>query len=286
MSAPLLPIILCLFSAVTVAMTNLFVKRGGDVLATRMIVSLTMAASVLPLLPFVPFPSTAVWLALVLSLIAHGAYQFAMVRALQRGALSLVFPVMRGLAPLLTAILATFVLDEQLSRWGWGGLILATAALFVFATPEKNQNRVSQLRQNALMWAIVTALGVALYSVMDANGIRLASTLWTYIVWLFLLDWIGITVATFYTRRQRLWSSLRPRLRDGIIGGMLGSASYATALWAFALTDAAKVTALRETSVVFGAIFGAILLKEPFGRKRIIAALVLASGLILLDTAQ
>ena len=67
---------------------------------------------------------------------------------------------------------------------------------------------------------------------------------------------------------------------------MLGSASYATALWAFALTDAAKVTALRETSVVFGAIFGAILLKEPFGRKRIIAALVLASGLILLDTAQ
>ena len=51
------------------------------------------------------------------------------------------------------------------------------------------------------MWAIVTALGVALYSVMDANGIRLASTLWTYIVWLFLLDWIGITVATFYTRR-------------------------------------------------------------------------------------
>ncbi len=286
MSASLLPVFLCLFSAITVATTSLFVKRGGDVLATRMIVSLTMAASVLPVLPFVPLPSRPVWFALGLSLLAHGIYQFAMVRALQRGDLSLVFPVMRGLAPLLTAFLASFILGEQLNHWGWGGLALATAALFVFATPEKDHSNIHQLRQNALIWAIATALGVALYSVADANGIRLASELLTYIVWLFCLDWIGISIAAYYARRERLWSSIRPRLRDGIIGGILGSASYASALWAFTLTDAAKVTALRETSVVFGAMFGAILLKEPFGRKRIIAALVLASGLILLETAQ
>ena len=112
MSSSIFPIALCLLSAVTVAATNLFVKRGGDVLSTRMIVSIAMALSVVPFAPFVPLPTTTVWAALAISVVVHWFYQFAMIRALHRGDLSLVFPVMRGLAPLLTAITATVVLNE------------------------------------------------------------------------------------------------------------------------------------------------------------------------------
>ena len=103
MNSGLLPIALCLLSAITVAATNLFVKRGGDVLSTRMIVSIAMMLSVVPFLPFVPLPTPAIWGALAISVVVHWFYQFAMLRALHRGDLSLVFPVMRGLAPLLTA---------------------------------------------------------------------------------------------------------------------------------------------------------------------------------------
>ena len=107
MNSGLLPIALCLLSAITVAAVNLFVKRGGDVLSTRMIVSIAMMLSVVPLVPFVPLPTPTVWAALGISVVVHWFYQFAMIRALHRGDLSLVFPIMRGLAPLLTAITAT-----------------------------------------------------------------------------------------------------------------------------------------------------------------------------------
>jgi drug/metabolite transporter (DMT)-like permease len=283
MSPSLLPVALCLISAVTVAATNLFVKRGGDVLSTRMLVSLVMAASVLPLLPFTPWPSAVLWQTLGLSVMVHWCYQFAMVRALHRGDLSLVFPVMRGLAPLLTAVLATIFLQETPSLTGWVGLITATAALIVFALPEHSSEKAGRLRQAALFWACLTALGIGAYSVADANGMRTADTLITYIVWLFILDSIGISAAVFWIRRGRVWGSLGDQLRNGITGGLLGAVSYAAALWAFTLTEAATVTALRETSVVFGAIFGALVLGEPFGRRRILAAATLAISLILIQ---
>lgn len=288
MSSNLFPIALCLLSAVTVAATNLFVKRGGDVLSTRMIVSIAMMLSVVPFLPFVPLPTPAVWGALAISVVVHWFYQFAMIRALHRGDLSLVFPVMRGLAPLLTAVTATFVLQETLSLFAWMGLLLATGALIVFAMPEEKGGKHPPIKQAALFWAMVTALGIAFYSVADANGTRLAAdttTLFTFVVWLFMLDWIGITAAMAWARRGKIWSDIAPQIRDGTIGGLLGTISYGAALWAFTLTDAANVTAIRETSVVFGAILGAVFLKEAFGPRRIAAASVLAFGLILLEFA-
>lgn len=288
MSSNLFPIALCLLSAITVAATNLFVKRGGDVLSTRMVVSIAMALSVLPFAPFVPMPSPQIWAALLLSVMVHWFYQFAMIRALHRGDLSLVFPVMRGLAPLLTAITATFVLQESPSPLGWLGLLIATGALIIFALPEEKGGKHPPVKQAALVWAVITALGIAFYSVADANGTRLSAqtgSLFTFLVWLFLLDWIGISTALLWIRRGKVWADVSPQIRDGAIGGVLGTISYGAALWAFTLAEAANVTAIRETSVVFGAIFGAVFLKEAFGPRRIVAASVLALGLILLEFA-
>jgi drug/metabolite transporter (DMT)-like permease len=210
-----------------------------------------------------------------------------MIRALHRGDLSLVFPVMRGLAPLLTAIMATVFLKETPSLYGWLGLLIATAALIVFAMPESKDGVKQPLKRAALFWAVLTALGIAGYSVVDANGSRLAAdqNLFTFVVWLFLFDWIGITSAMLIVRRGRIWRDVKPQLASGTIGGVLGTVSYGAALWAFTLSEAANVTAIRETSVVFGAIFGAVFLKEAFGKRRIVAASVLAMGLMLLEFA-
>jgi drug/metabolite transporter (DMT)-like permease len=100
-----------------------------------------------------------------------------------------------------------------------------------------------------------------------------------------MLDWIGITAAMLWIRRGKVWADVAPQIRDGMVGGFLGTISYGAALWAFTLSNAANVTAIRETSVVFGAIFGAVFLKEAFGPRRIVAASILAFGLVLLEFA-
>ena len=283
MSDTFLPVALCLFSALTVALANFVVKRGGDVLTARMVLSITSALCMAPVALFVPLPGPTLWSAIAVAIGAHWIYQFCMIRALHRGELSLVFPVMRGLAPMMTAIIAVFALNETPTPLGWFGLVLATAALFVFALPQGESLSQRKINRSALIWAVLTAVGVGLYSVTDAYGVRLAPVMLTFIVWLFMLDWIGTTAVTLWTRRGQLRVRVRSQLVAGIVGGVSSVLSYGSALWAFSMTSAATVTALRETSVVFGAILGALFLKESFGWTRMIAAGVLATGLLLLE---
>lgn len=283
MSAALLPVALCLASALTVALTNVMVKRGGDVLTARTLVAIIMALTVVPLVPFTPLPPQETWGLIALSMIVHWFYQFCAIRALHRGALSLVFPVMRGLGPLATAAFAALWLSETLSPLQVAGLIAASLSILVFALPTALTAEGRKLDRTALFWAGMTAIGVGLYAVADTQAARAMDTPLTFIVWLFLVDWIGVTAVFLWHRKGRAWASLRPELRNGAIGGVAGSISYGLAIYAYTLTDAAMVTALRETSVVFAAAFGAWLLREGFGARRIGAAATLAGGLVLMQ---
>ena len=204
MSDTFLPVVLCLISAVTVAATNMFVKRGGDVLTARIAVAIVMGLSVLPFAPFVPLPPVETWSLILVSVVVHWFYQFCLVRALHRGDLSLVFPVMRGLAPLVTAAAAVFVLGEYLTWVQSAGLFLASLAIIVFALPTGQTASARRLDRSALIWALLTALGVGLYAVADTRAARAMPDPMTFVVWLFLLDWIGVTVVTLSQRRGRI----------------------------------------------------------------------------------
>ena len=283
MTMTLLPVVLCLLSAITVAATNMLVKRGGDVLTARRAVAVVMALSVLPFAPFVPLPPPDTWGLILVSIMVHWFYQFCLVRALHRGDLSLVFPVMRGLAPLVTACIAVFALKEYLTWVQSAGLMLASLAIIVFALPTGKTATARRLDRTALTWALLTALGVGLYAVADTRAARAMPNPMTFVVWLFLLDWIGVTLVTLIQRRGRIKAAIARQWKGGLAGGILGTFSYALAIYAYTLTDAAIVTALRETSVVFAAGLGAIFLKEGFGYRRILAAAALASGLLLMQ---
>ncbi|WP_430402987.1 EamA family transporter [Hyphomonas sp.] len=283
MTSALFPVAICLMSAISLAATNVLVKRGGDILTARMVLSIVMALSVLPLAFFVPLPPRETLPLLALSMAVHWFYQFSAIRALHRGDLSLVFPVMRGLGPLATAMIAGIALQEALTVWQIAGLVTASAAIIVFAMPTGATVHARRLDRSALFWSVMTALGVGLYAVADARAVRVMPNVLTFVVWLFLIDWIGVTLVALWQRRGGLIRAIRPQIRGGIIAGLLGSLSYGLAIFAYTLTDAAIVTALRETSVVFAAGFGAILLREGFGRRRTLAAAVLACGLILMQ---
>lgn len=283
MSAAAIPILLCLFSAVALAMTNVLVKRGGDVLVTRMLVSVFMALSVVPLIPFVPMPPRETWGLIALSMVVHWFYQFGVIKALHRGDLSLVFPVMRGLAPLATAVLAAFVLREHLNLVQALGLAVASVSIIVFAFPTGATLDARKMDQQALFWAVWAAVGIGLYAVVDTSAARAVPNTLSFVVALFLLDWIGVTAVAVWQRWGRLAEAVGPQLKGGAIAGVFGSLSYGAAIYAYTMTDAALVTALRETSVVFAAALGAWLLKEGFGARRTLAAASLATGLVLMQ---
>jgi len=279
----LLAIGLGLFSAVTLATANMSVKMGGDILLSRAILSASAALLTLPFVPFVPLPDAATWQALAWAIPAHFFYQMCMIRALQRGDLSLVFPVMRGVAPLLTAFAALLLLGEKLAPLAWIGLLLATAAVAAFALPPKGSTMRDHPHGAALLWAVGTAIGIALYNVTDARGVWLAPSPSTFMAWLFLLDGIGIICLALLLRRGVIAATLASRWHYGVAGGALSILSFGAALYAFSLMETAKVSALRETSVVFAALMGSMFLGESFGRRRLVAAFILAGGLVLMQ---
>lgn len=284
MSDASLAVLLGLFSAVTLAAANVAVKMGTDILVGRAVLSASAAALILPFAFVVPAPDAATFAALGFAIPAHFFYQLCLVQAMQRGDLSLVFPVMRGAAPLLTAAAAFVLIGERLSPAALLGLGIATAAVIAFALPPGGW-RGRHPDAAALAWALATAIGVALYNVADARGVRTAPDPFTYIVWLFLTDWILITIAALTLRRRALARAVAEKWRYGVSAGMLAILSFGSALYAFSLIETAKVSALRETAVVFAALMGTRLLKEGFGRRRLAAALALAGGLVLMQFA-
>jgi drug/metabolite transporter (DMT)-like permease len=256
---------------------------GSDILVARAILSVSAALLLIPATFFVPLPDARTWGALALAAPAHFGYQLCLIRALQRGDLSLVFPVMRGAAPLLTAAAAFLLLDERLAPLAWAGLLLAAAAVFAFAAPPRGVMLRHHPDRRVLGWALATAAGIALYNVADARGVRLPPDPFTYIVWIFLLDAIGIAAVALLRRRRQLARTVREKWRFGVAAGILSILSYGSAVYAFSLIETAKVSALRETAVVFAALMGALFLKESFGARRILAALALATGLVLMQ---
>jgi drug/metabolite transporter (DMT)-like permease len=269
---------------VTLAGANTFVKAAKDILGGRTVMTISSSILMLPMVFFTPLPSARMWMILGFSLPAHWLYQTALVRALSRGDLSLVFPVMRGSAPLLTAIAASLVLGEHLSPIAIAGLAIAGLATIAFALPEKDFGGSRRVRNSALLWAMATGAGVAIYNVIDAQGVRAPPEALSFIVWLFALDWIGITTIMIATRGpQEFVASARRAIKPGIGAGVCSLISFSLALYGFSIAPVAYISAMRETAVVFAAIMGWRLLKEGFGMRRTLAATVLVGGLLLLQ---
>ncbi|RAN36779.1 MULTISPECIES: DMT family transporter [unclassified Hyphomonas] len=282
-ASEILPISLCLLSAISLATTNVLVKGGGDILTGRMIVQVTAALIVLPFAFFFPLPPLSTLPLLAISMVSHWFYQGCLIRAMHRGDLSLVYPVMRGLGPLATAVFATFLLQEHLAPMQQVGLFCASFAILFFALPTAATREGRSLDRRALFWAVLTAVGIGLYAVSDTRAARAMPHPMTFVIILFLFDWVGVTAVFLWQRRGRYMKTIRPQFRSGVIGGIVGCLSYGMAIFAYTMTDAAMVTALRETSVVFAAVMAALFLKESFGARRIVAASVLATGLVLMQ---
>lgn len=266
-------------SAFCHSFVGLLTKQADDKLVFRSVLMLIAAAAFSPALFLFPLPPTEAWRFLIMGMAIHFVFQLAMISAFQRGDMNLVYPVMRGTAPALAAVAAFFFLQEGLSWTGVAGLTIATLAILGFSWPDRT--RIPKIK--ALGFAFLAASMTALYSVNDASGVRATGNALSYIAWFFLLTSLPI-LATALIRRGSEWPVLaRQELKRGTVAGLIGGLSYLFALYAFSAAPVAPMAAMRETSIVFGAVLAALVLKEPFGLRRSLLAILLAAGLVILQ---
>ncbi len=285
---------LVLFAALLHATWNALVKSGGDKLAMLTLVivggalcmALLIAASALPApfaVGFVAFPDRAAWPFLALATLLHISYNISLARAYEHGDLSRVYPIARGAAPAFVAAGAWVAAGEALVPVEIAGILLLSGGIMSLALePEL----AAGARRGALGWSLLTAAWIGTYSVCDGMGVRRTPNPLSFIAWLMLLDGFPILLLALWLRRGRVWASFRPHLGTGLAGGALAALAYGIVLWAMGRGRIAHVAALRETSVVVAAGIGTALLGEPFGRRRVVAASLVAAGAALLQSAR
>ena len=258
---------------------NAMLKGGRDTTLDMAMVVAGGALVVVPLLPFIPLPERACWPYLGASVVIHIGYYTALVATYRAGDLSHGYPLMRGVAPLLVAGFGAAALGELPGAWMWLGILLisggVTCIAFVGGASFLHNRR-------ATAWALTNAALIASYTLVDGTGVRLAGSAASYVTWLLFLDGFPYVLIIAWLRRGELLPYARRNWRRGVAGGAFSVAAYGIALWAMTRAPIAAVAALRETSVIFAAILGSWLLKEPFGRARLGGAAAVVLGIACL----
>lgn len=272
---PPLAALAALISAMAHAGMALFTKRAEDTLTFRGVSMIFSAIWLSPVLFLYPAPDWETWRFLLLGAGLIWAFNMLMISAFRRGSMNLVYPVMRGAAPAVAGLFAFLFLGEPLSPLAIMGLSVASAAIIAFAWPEKG----GAPKAAAIGFALSAAVMTASYTVNDASGVRAAGSALIYAAWFFVLSAITLVLTAWIRRGDQYLIAARSELKRGFYASFFNITTYGLALYAYANAPVAPMAALRETSVVFGAIVAALILKEPLGVRRIVLAVVLALGL-------
>lgn len=274
-------VLLVLLAAVLHASWNAVVKSADDRFLSFTAIRGTGSVIAILAIPFVPLPNAEAWPFLVAGWAIHNAYYVVLLQAYRFGDLSHVYPLARGVAPLAVAALAAVFADEVPGPGGVAGIALVSFGIISLMYAGGEPGRDARV---PVALAVATGLLIAFYTVVDGLGMRRGGTVLGYIVWLNVGEGIPFMVAAWLSRRPDVGPFLRANWPRTTGTGVLVVAAYGLVLYALGLGAMAHVSALRETSVLFAALIGAVLLDEPFGRIRILAALVIVSGVILMQT--
>ncbi len=271
-------VLLILAAAVMHAVWNAFLKIGEDRLMTIAMVIAVGALFAPALIANAPPPAPESWPYLALSSAIHTVYFLLLLGAYRFSDLSVAYPLARGSAPLMVAAGSAAFAGEALHPVALAGV--ATVSLGI-ASLAFGQRIADGWR--TLGYPFATGAAIAAYTVSDGIGVRLAGSALGFIGWLFVISAIPIAAIALGRRRRAALVFLREHWRPGLIGGVLAFSAYGIVIWALTMGAMAQVSALRETSVVIGALIGTRLLGEPGARRRIWSAATVAVGIVLLN---
>jgi phosphonate utilization associated putative membrane protein len=285
MSAPL--VLAILLAAILHASWNALIKSGGDKsLDTALIHSLGPIFAI-PAALWFGLPAAAAWPYIAASTAIHVGYYVALAGAYQYGDLGLTYPIMRGSAPLLVALSSSGLMGQPLNAQAWAGVVVIVGGVLTIGLARAASRPGSgDHRGKALAFALGNACIIASYTVVDGLGVRAAGDdPFAYIAALFLFDglpYLSLVLWRAGPARGQALRYMHKRLPIALGGCAASLGSYAIALWAMTLAPVALVAALRETSVIFAALIGTLLLKERFGWPRAAGTCLVAAGVVTL----
>ncbi|WP_442770476.1 EamA family transporter [Zoogloea ramigera] len=271
------PVLLAVLgSALLHAGWNFLVKASGERLLDTATLALGGSLLAAFLLPWVSLPASASLPWLAISVLIHVAYFVALIETYRHADLSVAYPLMRGLAPVFV-LLALSMSDGSPTLSFVGGVALLCTGVTLPALLGLQRGIVIG---KGIYWALLNALIIASYTVVDGVGVRLSGNPWSYTLWLFFLDAWGILAIAAWRRPGHLVTHLRRRWRFGVVGAVATVGSYGVVLWAMSVAPVAAVAAIRETSVIFAALLGTRYLGEKMGGVRVASALLVAAGAV------
>lgn len=258
---------------------NALIKVRADRFASISLTALGMTCTALPVLPFVAFPSAAVWPWIVTSLMVHVGYRLFLVRAYEAGDLAQAYPLARGTAPLITTAAAIVLVSEFPGAVTLIGIVLLSAGTFLMSLRGGHLGRLNGV---AVGYALTTSLFIAGYTVADGIGARLAETAVSYAAWLFACDGVCAMTIGFFYRGRRMLDVLAAEWKVGALTGFLSAAAYGIVMWAMTKAPIASVASLRETSILFAMAISVFALGEKMTGWRTAAALCILAGVVAL----
>jgi len=275
--------LLVLVAALLHASWNAFVKAGNDKLLSLALMHACSGALGLCLLPFFPLPNPASWPYLVLSAALHWGYYVFLISGYRHGDLGVVYPLARGSAPLMIAVMGALIAGERFPPLAMAGLALASLGIVSLSF----ENGLPARRTfKPILFAIGTALWITAYTLTDGLGVREAGSKLGYIIWLFVLE--AVTFCPFaIAMRRRTWKSYYRDHWQGLwLSGLIAALAYGLVIYVMSTHPMAWVSALRETSVVIAVLIGAFFLKEQHLLFRVSAAVVVVCGISLMSVSM
>jgi drug/metabolite transporter (DMT)-like permease len=270
-------------AAVLHALWNSLVKSASDKFLTSAIVALWCGAIAGIAALALPRPAGAAFPFIIASALIHIVYFILVGQLYRSGDLSVAYPIMRGLAPLIAALIALVTLGEAPAPIASLGVATLVAGVLGMGASGLAHGRID--RQTILV-ALANSAVIAVYSVIDGQGARLsgpgAAFAFAYNSWADALTAFAYLPIILWLRGRAAVAAFGQGWPLGLVGGGGAFLGYAIVIWAMTRAPIAAVAALRETSVVFAAIIGIVALGEPFHVQRAIAALVILAGIILL----
>ncbi len=275
--------IIVLVAAFFHATWNAFIKIDGNrVIFMALMLAFGGSAALISTV-FLPLPHPESWPYIAISVLVHQGYLIFLLLSYRFGDLSHVYPLARGSAPLIVALLSITLIGEELSHHSLIAIALMGVGIMSLSFTRSAQNLRNPV---AVFFALGTGLFIASYTLIDGVGARLAGNPHSYSAWMLGLEWIPFAVYVFLRQRRNLRPHLVKMWKPAALIGLLCLAAYWAVIWAMTVAPIALVAALRETSIVFVLVLGVVFLKERLSLVKLAATFTTLVGTILIKLGR
>lgn len=273
--------LLVLFGALFHAIWNTFIKLSPDKSLETAFMNLSGSLIVLPALIYFGFPEKEVWPLLSATLLLHIIYYYSLSGAYRWGDMSLTYPIMRGVAPLMLVVLTSCTSMDNLPLVAtYGVACIGIGVIFLGVTPKHQDNLLK-----AIAFSILNAVVIASYTIVDGFAVRAVIEPFSYIATFMFIDGFIYSGLVIYRRSWPLIKYkkyIQDRWQYFSVGAMATILSYGIALWAMTRAPISMVSALREVAVLFGLVIAHLFLKEKINLYRLLGISLIFFGATLI----